>query len=111
MTRADFESHVAALFVKPADRVGRLVHAAVGCGTEAGELLDAVKKSWIYGAALDEENVLEECGDQLFYVTAMLLECGFTLDDAMEHNKRKLRERYPEGYTDAAARERADKGG
>ena len=105
----EFEKHVDILFSKPEDKVGKLLHASVGVAGEAGELLDSIKKHWIYGADLDKENILEECGDLLFYVTACLLHSGFTLREAMEHNVEKLRKRYPEGYTDQAARNRADK--
>lgn len=73
-------------------------------------MVDAIKKTWIYGKPLDRENVLEESGDLLFYLQALLTECGFTLDDAMTANVAKLRKRYPAGYTDAAAIARADKG-
>jgi len=104
-----FEENVKRLFVKPEDEKLRLVHAAMGIAGEAGEVADAVKKHWVYGKPLDTENVLEECGDILFYVAACLDLCGFTLDDAMTHNMEKLKKRYPEGYTDAAAIERADK--
>ena len=106
---SEFEAHVRQLFVKPYDSCGRMLHAAVGIAGEAGELLDAIKKHWIYEAELDRENILEECGDSLFYVTALLDECGFTLADAMRHNMEKLAKRYPDGYTDSAARDRADK--
>jgi NTP pyrophosphatase (non-canonical NTP hydrolase) len=58
---------------------------------------------------LDRENILEEAGDALFYLQALLTELGWTLDDAMEANVRKLKRRYPNGYTDQAANERADK--
>lgn len=104
-----FENHVAKLFVKPSDNMGRMLHACVGIAGESGELLDAVKKTWIYGKQLDRENVLEECGDLLFYIQAMLTECGFTIDDAIRHNIEKLKRRYPDGYTDLAAINRADK--
>lgn len=109
MKTTDFAYHVNRLFVKPDDHVGKLLHAAVGVAGEGGELLDAIKKTWIYGKELDTENLLEECGDTLFYIQALLTECGFTLDDAMQHNMAKLAKRYPEGYTDKAARDRADK--
>jgi len=104
-----FEDHVNKLFVKPADQLGKQLHAAVGLAGEGGELLDAVKKTWIYGKEMDMENVLEECGDALFYVTAMLINSGFTMRQAMDHNYHKLKSRYPDGYTDAAAIARADK--
>jgi NTP pyrophosphatase (non-canonical NTP hydrolase) len=109
MINEEFENHVARLFVKPQDHIGRTLHAAVGIAGEAGEVLDAVKKTWIYGKELDRENLLEESGDLLFYIVALLTENGFTLEDAMQANIEKLKKRYPEGYTDSAAIERADK--
>ncbi len=104
-----YEKMVRRLFVKPDDKTGRLVHAAMGISGEAGELVDAVKKHWVYGKPLDTENVLEECGDVLFYLVAMLNECGFSLIDAMEHNEAKLAKRYPDGWSEQAAIERKDK--
>jgi NTP pyrophosphatase (non-canonical NTP hydrolase) len=85
------------------------LHAAVGVAGEAGELLDAIKRTWVYNEPLDGENVLEECGDVLFYIQAQLNVTGLTLHDAIEHNVAKLHKRYPDGYTDAAAQARADK--
>ncbi len=104
-----FTRHVDRLFVKPGDNIGKLLHAAVGVAGEAGEVLDTVKKTWIYNKELDYENLLEEAGDLLFYTTALLIHSGYSLSDALEHNKAKLAKRYPEGYTDQAAQERADK--
>ncbi len=62
-----FHAHVRRLFIKPSDTLGRALHAAVGVSGEAGELLDAIKKTWIYEEPLDLENIIEECGDSLFY--------------------------------------------
>ena len=76
----EFAIHVKRLFTTPGTRPGRLLHAALGCAGECGELIDAIKKSWIYGAALDVENVVEECGDILFYLQAACNECDKTLD-------------------------------
>lgn len=109
MKNDDFAKHVARLFIKPSDSMGRMVHASMGIAGEAGEVIDATKKTWIYGKELDRENILEECGDLLFYITALLTETGFTIEDAMAANVAKLAKRYPEGYTDAAAITRADK--
>jgi NTP pyrophosphatase (non-canonical NTP hydrolase) len=46
----------------------RLYHASLGISTEVGELDDAVKRVVIYGKTFDRVNVLEECGDVLWYV-------------------------------------------
>ena len=127
-----FAANARRLFVKPEDSIGRMVHASMGISGEAGEILltipdgdchyyaseiaiaaskiiDDVKKTWIYGKELDKENVLEECGDILFYVSVLLAECGFTIGDAMRHNVAKLQKRYPEGYSDQHAIARQDK--
>jgi NTP pyrophosphatase (non-canonical NTP hydrolase) len=54
----------------PADDIlcTRLYHASLGISTEVGEIEDAVKRVLIYGKPFDRVNVLEECGDVLWYV-------------------------------------------
>ena len=86
-----------------------LVHAAMGVGGEAGEILDTIKKHVTYGAQLDRANLLEESGDVLFYVTALLIYSGHTLKQAIDANQAKLNKRYPTGYSDHHATERLDK--
>jgi NTP pyrophosphatase (non-canonical NTP hydrolase) len=104
-----FQQHVNILFVKPVDDpVGRTLHAAVGVSGEAGEVLDMVKKTWIYGKPLDRAKLVEEMGDILFYYFGLMQEHGLTLDEIAEANYTKLATRYPNGYTDAAAIARAD---
>lgn len=87
------------------------VHMALGIGGEAGELVDAVKKSFAYNKPLDLANTYEELGDILFYVQGMLnfLGAEFTLADLVALNTKKLTKRYPTGYSDEAAIARADK--
>ena len=87
-----------------------LVHAAMGVAGEAGELVDAIKKSWIYGKPLDRENVIEELGDLRFYIQAMQNVLGISESDVLQHNANKLSKRYRGlRYTDKAAIDRADK--
>lgn len=105
----NFAAHVSRLFIKPTDTQGRMVHASMGIAGEAGEIIDAVKKHWIYGKPLDRENILEECGDCMFYIEALLAECGYTIGDAIAYNVEKLAKRYPDGFTESAAIARADK--
>lgn len=87
----------------------RLLHAALGILTEAGELGDAIKKHYVYDKDLNRGNIIEEVGDLLWYVAIICNQCHFTLEEAMSKNIAKLRLRYPEKYTDAAALARADK--
>ena len=87
-----------------------MIHMAIGVSGEAGELLDAIKKHAIYQKQLDLENVKEEAGDILFYLTGLLNDLGLTLNECLEANVEKLSRRYPERrYTNEAAIARADK--
>lgn len=86
------------------------LHAAVGVSGEAGELLDAVKKTWAYGKPLDRDNVIEELGDLEFYMEALRQALGITRDETLIQNQKKLGVRYASGvYSDQHAIERKDK--
>lgn len=85
------------------DRNVRLLHAALGLATEAGEIADAVKRQVFYGKALDAVNVKEELGDLLWYVALACNAIGVIMADVMEANIVKLKVRYPDKYTDDAA--------
>lgn len=108
-TERDYPSFVESRFKKLPKQVETLLHAAVGISGEAGELLDIVKKGWIYGEAVSVEHLEEELGDLLFYVQALANALGLSLEEIQGSNRAKLEKRYPTGYTDEAARERADK--
>jgi len=87
-----------------------ILHMAVGVSGEAGELLDSVKKHCVYQKQLDINNVIEEAGDVLFYLTGLLNELGLTIEECMEANVAKLLKRYPQHqYSNEAAIARADK--
>ena len=86
-----------------------LWHAVTGICTEAGELLDCVKKHVVYNKPLDVENMKEEAGDFEFYYRKALMIMGFTRVIIQQYNIVKLEKRYPAGYTDASAQQRADK--
>jgi NTP pyrophosphatase (non-canonical NTP hydrolase) len=79
--------------------MARLIHAALGTCTEVGELQDMIKKHLIYNKPFDKVNVLEECGDVLWYLALALDASGYTLEECMERNIAKLRKRFPERFT------------
>jgi NTP pyrophosphatase (non-canonical NTP hydrolase) len=86
------------------------LHMAVGVSGEAGELLDAVKKSVIYNKPLDRENVVEELGDLEFYMQGLRQGYGITREETITANILKLGKRYSSGtYSNQQAQERADK--
>ena len=87
-----------------------LIHATMGLCGEAGEVMDLVKKSVNYSKPLDREKLLEECGDTLHYLARVLTEAGSSLEEAIEHNLKKLSKRFPQGYSHEAAINRQDLG-
>lgn len=106
----DYSKFVTTLFKDMDNLADCLMHAAVGCSTESGELLDAIKKHKIYGKPVNLENVLEELGDLRFYYQAMLEILNVTDEQVQAVNICKLMLRYPEGkYTDFHASARLDK--
>jgi len=87
-----------------------LLHMAVGVSGEAGELLDAVKKSAIYGKPLDHKNMVEELGDLEFYMSRIRQIIGVSRNEVLEKNYEKLSKRYSEGsYSNNQAQKRMDK--
>jgi NTP pyrophosphatase (non-canonical NTP hydrolase) len=76
-----------------------ILHGAIGISTEAGELLDAIKKHIFYGKKIDEVNLLEEIGDVFWYCGVLLYNLGYSFEEVQEKNILKLRLRYPNKFT------------
>ena len=83
----------------------RLIHAALGLCSEAGELSDSLKKTLYYGQDLDVENLKEELGDCLWYIALACNALGFDMGDVMAENIAKLMQRYPEKFSEEKALE------
>jgi len=81
----------------------RIEHAVMGIVTEAGELMDAVKKTKIYGKELDTVNLIEEAGDLMWYLAILSDDLGVSFEEIWQKNIAKLRKRYPEKYSDELA--------
>jgi NTP pyrophosphatase (non-canonical NTP hydrolase) len=84
-------------------------HMGTGCCTEAGELLDACKKFAVYQKPLDRANVIEELGDLEFFMEGVRQAIGVAREEVLAANVEKLRFRYGDRYSNAAAQARADK--
>lgn len=81
----------------------RIEHAAMGLVTEAGEVMDALKKTKIYGKPFDAVNMKEEIGDVFWYLAIMCDELGISFEEVWEKNIAKLAKRYPEKFTEENA--------
>lgn len=67
------------------------------CG-ESGECIDLLKKHEFQGHELNEEKLIDELGDVLWYIAQTASGLGIGMDDIAHRNIAKLRVRYPEGF-------------
>lgn len=81
----------------------RLLHAAMGKVTEAGEFIDVLKKYIMYGKPMDEVNLKEEISDGWWYDGVACSVLGTDFDTEQRKNIAKLKARYPEKFTEENA--------
>lgn len=81
----------------------RLLHAAIGLATEAGEIQDQIKKAVFYGKTMDKVNLSEEMGDIFWYMAIMADTLGVSFEEIQEKNIAKLKARYGSKFTESAA--------
>jgi NTP pyrophosphatase (non-canonical NTP hydrolase) len=85
-----------------------LMNAVLGLCGEAGEVADNIKKWMYHGYDLDVESLDKEVGDVLFYCALYANGRGVLLSDIAQKNVDKLTARYPEGFSTAANKAKAD---
>jgi NTP pyrophosphatase (non-canonical NTP hydrolase) len=108
-TEANFREFVDGLFQSKRTGADGFLHAAVGLAGESAEVLDHMKKMWVYDKHIDREKVLEEMGDVLHYFTMLCIKMDVSFADVIAGNITKLQKRYPDGFSKTAAIARADK--
>ena len=81
----------------------------MGLAGEIGEVIDIMKKHIYQGKELDITDVIEEVGDVLWYIANFCNVNNITMDECMESNIKKLRKRFPNGFTIKDANQRKDK--
>lgn len=88
---------------KPSMLMSRVMHSAMGMVTEAAEVVDMLKKHFIYGKPFDLVNFIEELGDGQWYHALGLAAVGYTFEDVFDRNIAKLLKRFPLEFTQDAA--------
>ncbi|HEY3993734.1 MAG TPA: nucleoside triphosphate pyrophosphohydrolase family protein [Ktedonobacteraceae bacterium] len=85
-----------------------LTLTALGIAGEAGEVVDIIKKVLYHAHELDTSELCKEMGDLFWYMTLLCETVGLTLDNVMQANVEKLRQRYPAGFDAQRSQKRAD---
>ena len=88
----------------------RAIYTALGLAGEAGEVANLTKKWQYHKHPYDRERFLDELGDCLWYISVNAHTHGYTLEEVMEYNIRKLKLRYPEGFSTSASINRKENG-
>lgn len=81
----------------------RLLHSAVGCGSEAGEFLSIIQDIVYYGKPLDKVKIIKELGDLLWYVNQACSALEIDIEVLKKTNIAKLQGRYPERFSEELA--------
>lgn len=87
-------------------KVIRLMHAALGLATESAEILEALYKYIFETSTLDNINLIEEGGDQFWYLAILSDALMTSFEDMQDRNIRKLKARYGDKFSEQAATER-----
>lgn len=74
------------------------IHMIFGMQTEISEITDVFKKNLAYQKQIDWVNIKEELGDLMWYIVNFCTFNNINLEECMEINIQKLKQRYPEGF-------------
>lgn len=78
-----------------------LINGVMGLCGESGEAIDLVKKHLAQGHELDREALIKELGDIAWYLAETAFALDTKLEDVLQRNIDKLKERYPQGFDTA----------
>ena len=87
----------------------RVMTSAIGMLAESGEFTEVLKKMVFQGKEFNEENrfhMKRELGDILWYWIQGCIALGYTPDEVMDENIKKLEARYPHGFEVARSEKR-----
>lgn len=84
------------------------VNYCLGLAGETGEFIDLVKKEKFHGHPPDDDKKMKELGDILHYLTGLCTMYGYSLEEVATLNILKLKERYPNGFSHEASRNRKE---
>ena len=83
-----------------------LINSVMGLCGESGEAIDIVKKWMAQGHELDRERLAKELGDIAWYLAEAATALDLSLEEILQANIEKLKNRYPEGFDETRSIDR-----
>ena len=80
-------------------RKDQISNLCMGLAGESGEVVDYIKKCLYHSHKFDDEKLVEELGDIIWYITNIATLHGLRMTYILDKNIKKLEERYPEGFS------------
>lgn len=74
----------------------------LGITAETGDVAGCIKKTFAHNND-QKEGIKENLGDTLWYVAMICNFFGWDLEEILQENIKKLKKRYPKGFTEKAA--------
>lgn len=86
---SDEYKYAALQYCPPMPTASRIAYGLIGLSSESGEALDIYKKFKYQGHPLDDEHLIKELGDVLWYLQLAADALGYSLEDVMKINIRE----------------------
>lgn len=107
MTFDDYQRHARRTQNADLTDEQRLNHALHGLASEVGEIHGLFQKCY-QGHEMDDEELIKECGDLLWFVAELADARGWRLGVVAERNLAKLWRRYPAGFDSVRSTHRSE---
>ena len=106
LTANDYQRQAMKTLNSKLSRQEILINGVMGLCGESGEAIDIVKKHLFHGHPLDREALKKELGDIAWYLAETAYALDISLEEIMSANIAKLKQRYPEGFSESASLKR-----
>jgi len=80
-----------------------IINWALGISGEAGDVAGCIKKTMYHGND-QKAGTRENIGDVMWYIAMICNYYGWNLEDVLEENVKKLKARFPKGFTEKRAK-------
>ena len=103
LTANDYQRQAMKTLNSKLSRQEILINGVMGLCGESGEAIDIVKKHLFHGHPLDREALKKELGDIAWYLAETAYALDISLEEILSTNIAKLKQRYPEGFSESAS--------